>query len=288
MFHWQAYESPSTVNDALTLLHDYQGGAALMAGGTDLLIDLNRKDAVVPAVIDLMTIPELQQITDEDEYWEIGATVTLSQLLRHQELTRLAPHLMQALLVIGSVQIRNSATLVGNVTNASPAADGVLPLLTLNAAVIIASAHGERVIPMDSFFHGPRATACGIEEMVIALRIPKPSLYWVGAFEKLGLRQAMAIAVVNVAGNVAWVNGKVESARLALGSVGPTPLLAEQASQCLLGTGLEDKVIKKAGSLAQETARPIDDIRGSASYRSKMVRVLTVRCLQRIRAQYVG
>ena len=287
MFRWRAYERPSSVDDTLILLHDYQGEAALMAGGTDLLIDLERKDAVVPAVLDLTTIPELQQITEEDKYWEIGATVTLTQLLQHQELTRLAPHLMQAILVIGSVQIRNSATLVGNVTNASPAADAVLPLLTLDTEVVIASAHGVRVMPLDSFFHGPQTTACGVEELVIALRIPKPSLDWTGAFEKLGLRQAMAIAVVNVAGNVAWVNGEVESARLALGSVGPTPLLAEQASQCLLGTRLEDKVIEKAGSLAQETARPIDDIRGSATYRSKMVRVLTIRCLQRIRAQHV-
>jgi CO/xanthine dehydrogenase FAD-binding subunit len=287
-YHWQSYESPLTVTEALALLHEHQGHAKLLAGGTDLLIDLDREDVVIPAVVDITNIHALQEVREEGEYWEIGAAVTLSQVLHHQALSKLAPHLMEAIEMIGSVQIRNAATLVGNVTNASPAADSVLPLLTMDAEVVIASTEGQRALPLKSFFIDFRSTACGPEEMVIALRVPKTSQQWIGAFEKLGLRQAMAIAVVNVAASVAWNDGKVADMRLALGAVAPTPLLVEEAQQSLLGSELEEDTIAEASSIAKDTASPISDVRAGASYRADMTKALTVRCLQRIRVQRHG
>jgi CO/xanthine dehydrogenase FAD-binding subunit len=287
-YRWQSYESPVTVTDALALLHEYQGHAKLLAGGTDLLIDLDREDVVTPAVVDITNILALQEVREIGEYWEIGAAVTLSQVLQHQALSQLAPHLMEAIEMIGSVQIRNAATLVGNVANASPAADSVLPLLTMDAGVVIAGSEGQRVIPLKAFLLDVGSTACGPEEMVIALRVPKSSKQWIGAFEKLGLRQAMAIAVVNVAASVAWNDGKVADARLALGAVAPTPLLVEEAQQRLLGTELEEDTIAEVSSLAKEAASPISDVRASASYRADMTKALTLRCLQRIRVQRYG
>jgi CO/xanthine dehydrogenase FAD-binding subunit len=286
--HWQAYESPRTVTDALYLLKKYQGRARLLAGGTDLLIDLDREDVVIPAVVDITNIRTLQEVREKEEYWEIGAAVTLSQVLQHQALFQLAPHLIEAIEMIGSIQIRNAATLVGNVTNASPAADGVLPLLTLDADVVIAGSEGQRVIPLKDFFLGAGSTACEPEEMVIALRVSKSSKQWIGAFEKLGLRQAMAISVVNVAASVVWNGGKVIDARLAIGAVGPTPFLVEEAQQRLLGTELEEDAIAEVSLLAKEAASPISDVRAGASYRADMTQALTLRCLQRIRARRYG
>jgi carbon-monoxide dehydrogenase medium subunit len=285
--YWEKFESPSSVQEALDLLKDYQGQAVLLAGGTDLIVNLEREHATLPVVIDLMGIPRLQQINELESGWEIGSAVTLTQVLQHPELSRVAPQLMEAISEIGSVQIRNSATLVGNVTNASPAADAVPSLMTLDADVVIASLGGERTIPLNEFFIGPGETVCGEKEMVVSLRIPKPELNWVGAFEKLGLRQAMSISVVNMAANVAWADGKVVSARLAIGAVAPTPILAENAAQQLVNTSLDDPSIEKASSLALQAIDPIDDIRGSASYRSRMVQVLIGRGLRRIRTQQV-
>jgi len=287
-YRWQAYECPSTVEDALSVLRRHQGRAALIAGGTDLVVDLDRNDMVIPAVVDLMAIPALQTVRDLGSAWEIGAAVTLSQILQHQGLCEFAPHLKHAIEGIGSIQIRNAGTLVGNVTNASPAADAVLPLLTMDASIVVLGRKGERVLPLKDFFIGPGSTRCDAEEIVTSLRLPKPEFPWTGAFEKLGLRQAMAIAVVNVAGNLLWVNGEVAQARLALGAVAPTPMLAEQAAHILVGTKLEDEAIREASRLAREAATPIDDVRASASYRSKMVQVLTWRCLARIREHLEG
>lgn len=285
-YRWQVHERPKTVLEAVALLQEYEGQARLIAGGTDLLIDLDQEDLVVPAIVDVTSIPSLDGIREREDCWEIGAGVSLTAVLHHRSLSRAAPHLMEAIEVIGSVQIRNVATLVGNVTNGSPAADGVLPLLTLDAEVVIVGPEGERIAPLKDFFIGPRTTICGSRELVVGLRVPKPRRSWIGAFEKVGLRQAMAIAVVNVAANVVWADGTVADARIALGAVAPTPILAQKASKILRGTSLEDEAIERASRIASGAASPINDVRAGARYRSKMVQALTRRCLHRIRIRY--
>ncbi len=285
---WDEYLIPTSEEEALEYLEAFEGEAPILAGGTDLLVDFELTHQHVPAVIEITRIPEMGQVSAHDGELSIGATTTLSALERSKNLQRAAPHLVEAIKSIGSVQVRNMATLVGNVATASPAADGVPPLLTLDAQVEISGANGHRVIPLLSFLLGPRETDCGPEELIVGLRFPIPNERTACGFKKLGLRRAMAIAVVNLAILITMVNGKVERARIALGSVAPTAVRAQEAEERLVGTKLDDESLLEASELAVKATSPIDDFRATAAYREKMIRTLTRRYLERVRDQLKG
>ncbi len=284
-YRWNAYEIPASIEDALDILSKNGSNAKLIAGGTDLLVKLDQEDAKIQMLVDLTEIQDLSRVDEDENYWTIGAAVTLSELEHHPILSKLAPHLIDAIRTIGSVQIRNVATLGGNVTNASPAADGVLPLLTMDVKVVIASMECKREIPLASFFKGPGITQCGPKELVVALKIPKKRRSWHGAFEKLGARCSMTISIVNVAVNLDVVKGIVQDARVAIGAVAPTPLLVEQAAEALRGKPLNYSEMDRAAYFAEKASAPMSDLRGSASYRRKMVHSLTLKCLNRIKAK---
>lgn len=288
MRYWDKYLLPGSVEEALDALAHFEGQAPLLAGGTDLLIDFMLSDVKVPAVIDVMRIPGLDRVEIEDDEIVIGACATLTHVARSPIILRSFPHLVEAIKTIGSVQIRNAATVIGNVANASPAADCVPPLLTSDCRVVISGREGEREIDLKAFLHGPRQTACSGDEVILALRIPLPETGRVSKFEKLGLRRAMAIAVVNVAVSITMQDGKGERARIALGSVAPTAVRALQAEQRLVGSELDDRALYEASELAVEATSAIDDFRASAAYRRKMVRALTLRSLRRVRDQLGG
>jgi carbon-monoxide dehydrogenase medium subunit len=285
--YWDRYLVPTSVEETLAVLADYEGKAPLLAGGTDLMIDLMNDTKQVPAVIDITRIPGMDEVRVDDGELVIGACATLSDVANSSAVQRSFPHLVEAIKTIGSVQIRNVATVVGNVANASPAADCVPPLLIEDCRVAIVGREGEREVKLETFLLGPRQIACEKDEVIVALHVPLPGEWAAAKFEKLGLRRAMAIAVVNVAVSVSMRNGEVEKASIALGSVAPTAVRARQAEASLIGGTLDEASLNEASELAVQAASPIDDFRASANYRRKMVQALTLRCLQKAQGQLI-
>jgi CO/xanthine dehydrogenase FAD-binding subunit len=265
---WDQYVVARSVQEALQALRFYGERAALIAGGTDLILLLEQTHQVLPAVIDISAIPELGEMYSDGNEIVIGAGVTFGDLLSSPLIATHAPSLQQAAVTVGSMQIRQVATLVGNIVNASPAADSVPPLVTLDARVVVVGTDGtERQVALEQFVLGPRRVNLAFGEMVTHVRFPVPGPACRMVFLKVGLRRAMAIATVNVALNLETVDQGVTAARIALGAVAPTVVRAREAAQFLVGTTLSEAAIRQAGRAAQCSAQPIDDFRASAAYR---------------------
>lgn len=278
---WDAYLIAGSVAEAVEALQHYGEGARLIAGGTDLVLLLEQSGRPAPAVIDITRIPGLRGVRLEGEEVVIGAATTLSDVLASPLIVRHAPSLRQAALAIGSIQVRNVATLAGNVVNASPAADGAPPLLTLGARVVIAGPGGaQREAPLERFLQGPRRVDLAPGEMVTHVRFPVCSQPERSVFLKVGLRRAMAIATVNAALRLEMADGRVTAARIALGAVAPTVVRAGEAEQLLTGERLTEDVIARAGEAARRSACPIDDFRASAAYRLRIVDSLVQKGLR--------
>lgn len=284
-YRWQTYLIPQTLKEALDQLDANCENARIIAGGTDLIVALEKQDAFVPTVIDISGIPELSRIVVEENQIKIGAGVTLSEIEKSPVIQKHAPFLVTAIRTIGSVQIRNLATLVGNIGNASPAADGVLSLLTLNSRVSLVNKTGEREIPLSSFLIGPGRTALNPGEIIQQVSFPLPVDGVLGSFQKLGLRKAMHIAVTNVSVVAQVVDEIVVDARIALGAVGPTAVRVAPAERAMVGQPINPTVIDEVCELCVQNSSPIDDIRASFAYRKKMVRALSKRCLNDIHDQ---
>ncbi|GAB4564076.1 MAG: hypothetical protein Kow0047_13490 [Anaerolineae bacterium] len=287
---WQRYVTPTELSDVLRLLADCGPEARIIAGGTDLIIELERRIREASVLIDVSRLPGLGTISSTPDVVEIGAAVTHHQAVASDLVVRHLAPLAEACWQVGAPQIRNRGTIAGNLVTASPANDTITPLWAMGALVELASARGRRTLSFPEFFLGVRRTAMEPDEMVTSIRVPILGPQWRGAFLKLGLRRAQAISVVNAAVLVrlgdAVVDGapRVAEARIALGAVAPTIIRSPQAEAVLANAPLSDDVIEEAAQAAAADARPIDDIRGSAAYRREMVRVLVRRALRRIRS----
>ncbi|HVO69648.1 MAG TPA: xanthine dehydrogenase family protein subunit M [Aggregatilineaceae bacterium] len=269
---WDEYVVTRSVPDALEALRFYGEQACFIAGGTDLILLLDQTHKILPAVIDISSIPELREVYSDGNEIVIGAGVTFGDLLLSPLIATYAPSLQQAAMTVGSTQIRNLATLAGNIVNASPAADGMPPLFTLDARVVIAGPGGtERQVALEQFVLGPRRVDLVFGEMVTHVRFAVPGPASRMVFLKVGLRRAMAIATVNAALRLEMDDQRVTAARIAFGAVAPTVVRAREAEQLLAGETLSDAAISKAGQAAQRSARPIDDFRASAAYRLQIV-----------------
>ena len=284
--------SPLTLTDALNLKAEHGAAARFIAGGTDLLIDLARAGAADGAragLIDLTRIPGLADIWEEDGALHLGPLVTHNQCVRSRSVVEGAFPLARACWEIGAPQIRNRATVAGNLVTASPANDSIVPLLALDASVRLESAaRGSRTLPLARFFRGVRQVDLADDEMLTRISIPLPGPARRGNFIKLGLRRAQAISILSVAGSVAcggedWGSAEVTHAAVALGAVAPTVARASEAEAFLVGRTLTGETIEEAARLAATQARPIDDLRGSASYRAAMVETLVARLLRQLR-----
>jgi carbon-monoxide dehydrogenase medium subunit len=274
------YLQPQSLQQALEWLNTYRGRARVLAGGTDLYLRLRKQVFVPDYVIDLKRVPQLSYITpNRGGGVQIGPTTLQDEVARSPEIQQLYPALAEAALWVGAVQTRNRATVVGNVCNASPAADTAPALLGYGAQVTMVSVNGERVVPLDEFFVGPGKTALQDNELVAEIILPAPQPRTGGAFFRR-TRTAMDIAVVCGAAVLNLTNGACQNARIVLGAVGPTPLRALGAETVLQGQTLTAERIEEASRMAAEEARPIDDVRGSAEYRRDMVHVLTRRGLR--------
>lgn len=286
---WHDYFTAGSIDEVLQLLAERGERARLIAGGTDLLIELERGVRTgIETLIDISRLPGLDQISlDQDRIIHLGPLVTHNQCVGSKLLVENGFPLAQAAWEIGAPQIRNRGTVAGNLITASPANDTIAPLMALGAKVSLQSLRGVRQIPLESFYRGVRQTVMRPDEMLVDIAFPALGSNQAGTFIKLGLRRAQAISVVNTA-VVLTFNGyadqrrqrKLTAATITLGSVAPKIIHAQQAEEFLKGRQLDDETIEKAAGLAEVAAVPIDDVRSSADYRREMVRVCTLRALR--------
>ena len=285
------YFVPDTLSQAIALLSERKGEARPLAGGTDLLPLMKQKDIHPKALVDLKKIKSLRDITyDPKTGLKIGALATHNDIIAHQDVSQHYPVLVQAAETIGSVQVRNRATVGGNLCHAVPSADMASPMLTLGTTAIIQGPDGTRRLPLEDFFVGPKQSALGPAEILVGLELPPPIPQSGAAFLKHGVRKAMEISIVCVSACVAFDgNGRIcSSGRIALGAVAPTPLRAKKAEAILSGKALDKPLADQAGQMAAQEAQPITDLRGSAEYRRAIVQVLTSRALLQAAAGVKG
>ncbi len=281
---WQSYHTPASLEQALALLAEHGKRARVVAGGTDLIIEMERKIRQPEVLIDITRIPGLDQITlGDDGGLRIGPLVTHNQLVGSDLVVERAFPLAQAAWSVGAPQIRNRGTLAGNLVTASPANDTITPLWAMGARVRLAYQGGSRVLTFPEFYRGVRRTAMRPDEMLVEVIVPPLPAGGRGVFLKFGLRRAQAISVINLAAVLAWDGDVVRYARIAEGSVAPTIIRAPQAEAFVSGQQLTDGVIEQAAILAANASRPIDDLRSPADYRTEMVRVLAKRSLASLR-----
>jgi len=278
---WKSYHFAANAGEAVRLLAELGAGARLVAGGTDLLVQLRDAPGLTPALIDVSRASDLTDIAlvADGKSLRVGAAATYAEILQSDLVWEKAPLLAQAAAQIGSVQIRARGTLGGNLGTATPAGDSLPALLALDARLHLLGSEGARVLPIEEFFLGVRRTALQPREIVIGVEVPAHPARR-GGFAKFGLRRSQAISVVSVAAAVQTDgDGRVTLAWMALGAVAPTPRRAPEAEEALVGVRLGPQAIETAAQAAAEAAQPIDDIRGSAAYRREIVRVLARRAL---------
>lgn len=280
---WDTFIQPRTIDETVQLLSQFGKDARIISGGTDLIIEIERKLRTPRVVIDVSRIPGREYIREDGDYIRLGAGVTHNQVVGASLLREKAYPLVRACWEVGAPQIRNRATIAGNLITASPANDTITPLWAMGAEVKLKSVRGERVLPFSVFFKGVRKTAMEPDEMLIEIMFQKMSPKDRGTFIKLGLRRAQAISVVNTAVVLEFEDDEISNSWITLGSVAPTIVSAIDAEQYLVGQRLSDAVIQEAAEMSSNAAKPIDDVRGTAEYRREMVKVLVARALRQIR-----
>ncbi|MBN1266629.1 MAG: FAD binding domain-containing protein [Anaerolineales bacterium] len=284
--------SPTAVDEALHLLHKSSGSARLLAGGTDVMVGMRVGKIKPDFLINLNKIPDLAGIHPSSHFKGglfIGALTKISDVEHSPELCGGYRILAQAAGTLASVQIRNLATLGGNICNAAPSADTATSLLVLDAVAEIAGQEGFSFVPLQDFFTGPGTTVLGSDKILIGFHLPPQPEKTAGTYIKHGARKAMDCCTLGVAAQISMADGRITKARIAIGAVAPTPLRVHEAEAVLEGkNGLTDILINKAAQIAEEAARPIDDVRGQAWYRKQMVGVDTQRALSMIAGMLEG
>jgi carbon-monoxide dehydrogenase medium subunit len=271
---------PSSVEDCLRILSARGPEAKLVAGGTDLLPQLKNGLLRPACVVDLSGVPSLRSLEQDDgRGLRIGAAVTSRTLELDSGVRSGYLALAESAALVGSVQVRNLATVGGNLCNAAPSADMTPPLLALEAEAVIAGPKGQRRVPLASFFLGVRRTVLAPDELLVEIAVPAAGPRSGGHYLRHTPRRELDIAVVGVASQLTLSNGVCAKARIALAAVAPVPLRATAAEQALEGQPVTPAQIERAAGLAVEAARPISDQRGSIEFRRHLVRVLTRRTL---------
>jgi xanthine dehydrogenase iron-sulfur cluster and FAD-binding subunit A len=282
---WQEYINATTTDEAIQALAKKGEHARIVAGATDLMLELERGVRKgITTLIDITRIPTLDQIVlDEDDVIHLGPLVTHNHCAGSKLMRERAYPLARAAWEVGAPQIRNRGTVAGNLITASPANDTITPLMALGASVTLLSTRGERTIHLTEFYTGVRKTVMQADEMLVDISFHAMTSTQRGTFIKLALRRAQAISVINVAIVLDLKADSVKSASITLGAVTPTIIHAEEAEKFLAKKKLTDKTIAEAARLTMGASKPIDDIRASAAYRREMVRVCTARGLTSIR-----
>lgn len=282
---WHTYINATSIDEVLKTIQAEGEHARIIAGGTDLILELERGVRKgIETVIDVTRIPDLDRITiDEDGVIHLGPLVTHNHCVESKLIRGRAYPLARAAWEVGAPQIRNRGTVAGNLITASPANDTITPLMALGASVTLQSVNGKRTIALNDFYTGVRKTVMQPDEMLVDISFPAMKTTQRGTFIKLALRRAQAISIINAAVLLDLDSDSVSSASIALGAVAPTIIHAPEAEKYLAGKKLTDDVIAEAARLTMDASKPIDDIRGSAAYRREVIRVCTARGLRSIR-----
>jgi carbon-monoxide dehydrogenase medium subunit len=276
------YHAPASIQEALECLCQCAGKAKVLAGGTDLLISMKKREQVPEHLINLKGIKGLNAIRyDEKQGLAIGGLATVGDIERSQIVKEKFTALWDAVNVMAAPQVRNLGTIGGNLCSAVPSADTAPPLITLGASVRLLGTNGERSVPVEFFFKGPGESVLKADEILVEVLVPNPPENSGGAYFKLMRRNAMDLALVGAAVFLRINKDKkvCQEARIALGAVAPTPMRAPKAEQVLLGRAVNEETAKEAGNTARLEAKPISDIRASEAYRRDMVGVLTKRAI---------
>jgi len=272
------YFKPETLEEALDLISRYKEKTKIIAGGTDLLVQMKRGKTTPDYIIDIGHFPGMDRVSfDEKSGLEIGARTQIEEIAASPLIQNKYNILSQAAGHLAVSKIRARATIGGNLCNASPSAETPPALIALDASVKITSVSGQRAVAVEEFFTGPGKTVLKPGELVTAITVPIPVANSSGIYIKHTLRKAMDLAIVGVACLISLDNGIVSHARIALGAVAPTPIRSREAEKILIGNKIDENLINKAAQAASDESKPIDDIRSTATYRKSMVAVLVKR-----------
>lgn len=273
------YLAPKSIDEACKSLASLGVQASALAGGTDLLVKMKQRRLVPTYVVNLKTIPDLDYIRyDETDGLRIGALTTIQSIKNSVVIKRNFRVLNQAAGVESSVQIRNRATIGGNIANASPAADAPLALIVHGASVVVAGADGERELPLEDFFIGPGRNMLQPGDIIREVHVPTPPAGSGGAYMKHAVRRT-DIAIVSAGALVTLSDGVCTGARIGLGSVAPTAIRVKKAEEALLGQRPTAEAVRRAVEEAAKEARPIDDVRGYADFRAWTLRQVVQRVI---------
>lgn len=277
------YLQPASLEETLSLLSANKGEAKVAAGGTDLIVQLRRREIPTPKlVIDINKLSQLKNLTAGQSGLQIGALTPITAIAESADVQKKYPAIAQAAINIASTQIRNRATFAGNICNAVPSADSAPALLVLDADVKLKSSGSERSIPIKDFFTGPRKTAAAPDELVTEILVPEPPANSKSVYLKHSQRHSMDLALVGVAALAVKDGDVCKEIRIALGAVAPTPMRAAKTESLLTGKKVSGELIEEAALQAANECSPIDDHRSSAEYRRDIVQVLVRRALTEV------
>jgi carbon-monoxide dehydrogenase medium subunit len=271
------YESPSTSRDAAALLDSEPGSAFVLAGGTDLLVRMKLGHIEPELLVDIKRIPAMNAISHSAKGTRIGAAVSGAELAEHKAIARTWPGVVEATNLIGSDQIQSRCTMVGNLCNASPAADSVPALIAAGAKVVVVSRTGRRTVPVEKIVTGPGQTSLARGELIEAVILPARPARSGDAYLRFTPRTEMDIAVASAGVNLTLERGLVKTARVVLGAVAPTAVLVPAAARAILGTRLDNDALQQLAAACSAACDPIDDRRGTVDYRTKVAGVLARR-----------
>ena len=271
------YEAPSTTREAASLLAGEPGAAFVLAGGTDLLVRMKLGHIEPELLVDIKGISAMRSISHSARGTRIGAAVSGAELGEHKGVAKAWPGVVEATNLIGSDQIQSRCTMVGNLCNASPAADSVPAMIAAGAKVVVVSSSRRRTVPVEKIVTGPGRTSLARGEIIEAVILPARAARSGDAYLRFTPRTEMDIAVVSVGVNLTLERGRVKTARVVLGAVAPTAVLVTAAARAIIGTSLDDDALDKLADACRAACDPIDDKRGTIEYRTKVAGVLARR-----------
>ncbi len=280
--HWIDFESPGSIEEAVSLLNNADGKARVLAGGTDLLVQLRggRFDDV-NLVVDGKKIPELTALTLEDDgSLTIGAAVPCYEVYGNSAIASAYPGLIDAATLIGGTQIQGRASFGGNLCNSTPSGDSIPAMIAHSAVANISGPSGSRQVAVEDFCTGPGSNVLGQGEMLVSISFPAPPSGFGANYMRFIPRNEMDIAVAGAGTSVVLEDGVIKSARVALAAVAPTPLFVSAVNDAIAGKPANEETLAEAGQIAKDAASPITDMRGTIEYRKHLCDVLTRRSLQ--------
>jgi carbon-monoxide dehydrogenase medium subunit len=277
------YAAPKTVAEAAALLADKGDRARVLAGGTDIIVQVRENRRDLDLLVDVKNVPEVNELNyDPKSGLRLGAAVPCYCIYEHAQIPRVYPALNDSASLVGGIQIQSRASVGGNLCNASPAADTIPALIALEAVCIIAGPEGTRELPVEEFCIAPGKTALSRGEFLVSLHLPPPKPRSGSTYLRFIPRNEMDIAVVGAGVSVTLdeSRSRCTAARIALAAVAPTPLYVPEAGAALVDGALTDALIERAATIAKAAAKPIGDMRGEADYRRHLVGVLVKRAVQ--------